>query len=299
MKTFKEVADELNKRCQHGVSAKRQHTWLIEKLKPIHPVSIEDIDAPALFQVLQAIGESTQTARRAKMLTGRVVRYAIVKGYRKSRDFTSDMRGVLLKADAPKARAAVTDPAAVEALLQAIERLDGSQVVRTALRVAPHVFVRPSELRMMEWTEIDFIQGIWTIPAGKTKMRREHVVPLTKVVSDILWRECERGPSLYVFPGRDGLSPISENMLSLGLRRAMYGPDEMSVHGFRALASTLLRENGFDSELIELQLAHLIGSSTRRAYDRAARLEDRRAMMNWWSDYLVTLLGADPLQEAA
>lgn len=292
MKTFKEVANEVINRCESGLSTRRQHVWLLERLVRLHPLDIATLGAPDLFAVLEQIGESTQTARRAKMLVGRTIRYAIVRGYRTQPDFAADMRGVLLRVAPTKSRAAIVDPVALGGLLRAIEGNLRDSPVRNALRLAAHVFVRPSELRSMRWEEVDFARGEWVIPAAKTKMRREHVVPLSKQASAILWNDCAPGIDGFVFPGRGKGVCLSENMLTLGLRRLMYGPDEMSGHGFRATASTLLGEMGVERELIELQLAHLVGSGTRRAYDRARRLPERAAMMQRYSDHLTALMGA-------
>jgi len=289
MKSFKEVANEVINRCESGLSTRRQHVWLLERLAKLHPIDIATLGAPDLFAVLEQIGESTQTARRAKMLVGRTVRYAIAKGYRHAPDFAADMRGVLLRVAPTKSRAAIIDPAALGGLLRAIDTGLRPSPVRNALRLAAHVFVRPSELRSMRWEEVDFVKAEWVIPAAKTKMRREHVVPLSKQASGILWLDCAPAQEGFVFPGRGKGVCLSENMLTLGLRRLMYGPDEMSGHGFRATASTLLGEMGVERELIELQLAHLVGSGTRRAYDRALRLDERRAMMQTWSDRLDSL----------
>lgn len=292
MKTFKEVANEVINRCESGLSTRRQHVWLLERLARLHPLDIATLGAPDLFAVLEQIGESTQTARRAKMLVGRTIRYAIAKGYRHAPDFAADMRGVLLRVAPTKSRAAIVDPAALGGLLRAIDTGLRPSPVRNALRLAAHVFVRPSELRSMRWEEVDFARGEWIIPAAKTKMRREHVVPLSRQASAILWNEslADFGPEGgFVFPGRGKGMCLSENMLTLGLRRLMYGPDEMSGHGFRATASTLLGEMGVERDLVELQLAHLVGSGTRRAYDRALRLEERAAMMQRWSDRLDAL----------
>jgi integrase len=160
--------------------------------------------------------------------------------------------------------------------------------VEAAIKLAPLVFVRPGELRAAEWSEMHLEAGEWRIAAHRTKMRRPHLVPLVGQAVDIL-RGIEplTGRGRYVFPSpRSALRPLSDNAITAALRRMGYTGEEMSWHGFRAMASTLLNELGFSPDLIELQLAHQERNEVRAAYNRAQRLDERRKMMRVWADYL-------------
>lgn len=304
MKTLKEMADYVVERGTASDKTLQQHRWIVEKLKPIGHLDIAKLGAPDLFRLLETLGESSQTARRVKMLVGRCLRLAIATGARRERDFTPDLRGVLKRATAVKPRAAILDQTALGSLLQAIDSLPLSSPISRALRLAPLVFVRPGELRSMRWEHVDLEAKTWVLPAECTKMRREHVVPLSNQAVDLLWLDCEPAETGFVFPGRarpgGGEACISENVMTIALRRLGYERDEVSVHGFRATASTLLREEGmWDNDLIELQLAHRVGNGTRRAYDRAMRIEQRREMMQWWANYLDSLKDGEQMKEAA
>jgi integrase len=175
--------------------------------------------------------------------------------------------------------------------MRAINNYQGSFIVKCALRLAPLLFVRPGELRKAEWAEfeLDGPQPIWKIPASKMKAGKEHWVPLTAQVLQIL-KELQplTGRSKFVFPSaRTDTRPMSENAVLAALRRMGFGKDEMTGHGFRSMASTILHENGWASDVIELQLAHVSHrNSVRAAYDRSERLVERRRMMEWWSDHL-------------
>ena len=173
--------------------------------------------------------------------------------------------------------------------MRAIDDYDGSGITKLALQIAPHVFVRPGELRHAEWGEFDLDEGLWTIPAGKMKMRKPHTVPLSRQTI-ALFREVHAatGPSGYVFPSiRTRTRPMSENTLNAGLRRLGYSSDEATAHGFRATASTLLNESGkWSSDAIERALAHGDSDKVRAAYHRGAHWQERVEMAKWWSDYL-------------
>lgn len=181
-------------------------------------------------------------------------------------------------------------------LLRAIDGFSGQRTTYAALRMAPYVFVRPGELRGAEWSELSLDQAEWRIPAERMKMNELHIVPLARQVVDIL-RDLQvyTGSSRFVFPaiGRQ-LRPLSENTLSAALRRIGYSSEEMSAHGFRSVASTLLNEQGWNPDLIELQLAHKERNKVRAAYNRAQRLAERRQMMQAWADYLDGLKAQNP-----
>ena len=217
-----------------------------------------------------------------------VFRYAIATG-RGERDPSGDLRGALTSRQVVH-RATIVEPSKIGALLRAIEGFDGQPMTRAALRLAPHVFVRPGELRHAEWTEFDLEAAVWSIPAGKMKMRRPHRVPLSHqslaVIRDL---RAITGNGRWLFPSvRTVLRPISENTLNAALRRLGYASAEMSTHGFRAMAATRLNETGrWNSDAIERQLAHQEANAVRRAYTHGAEFwSERVQMMQAWSDYL-------------
>jgi integrase len=290
MKTFKETALEHMKTTRLSPKTTKQQAWLADKLADLHDIPVADITAPQLLAIARGLESKGQmeTAHRVVMFAGRILRFAIGAGYRAERDVAADLDGLLIPVRAVS-HPAIIDPAALGAFLRAADAYDGSQHVRRALRLAPRLFVRPSELRRAVWSEFDLAGREWRIPAERMKMRRPLVVPLATQVCDIL--NAAARESEFVFPGRAPGTCLSENMLSLALRRMMYDRDEVSMHGFRSTASTLLHEGGWESDLIELQLAHVVGPKTARVYDRSQRLEERRDMMQWWSDYLSGLAG--------
>jgi len=197
-----------------------------------------------------------------------------------------------------KNHAAITEPVAIGQLLRAIDGYRGQPVTHAALKLAPLVFVRPGELRQAEWSEINLESGEWRIPAERMKMRELHIVPLARQTIEILRGMLPlTGRSRFVFPSlRTNDRPISENTINAALRRLGYANDEMTGHGFRAMASTCLNEQGWHPDLIELQLAHAERNKVRAAYNRATRLGERRKMMQAWSDYLDSLrAGAEVL----
>jgi integrase len=238
-----------------------------------------------VFRRLERRGKH-ETAHRSKQRVGQVLRYAIATG-RAGRDPTADLRGALAPIKVTN-RAAVTDPREVAQLLRALDGYQGHPIVEAALKLAPLVFVRPGELRGAEWIEIDLDAGEWRIAAHRMKMRRPHLVPLAKQAVAIL-REIVplTGRGRYVFPSPlSAQRPLSDNAITAALRRIGYTGEQMSWHGFRAMASTLLNELGFPPDIIELQLAHQERNEVRAAYNRAQRLEERRKMMQAWADYL-------------
>ena len=233
---------------------------------------------------------------------GQVFRYAVASGYA-DRYISADLRGAIPPTK-EKHHASVTDPKDVAALLRTIEAYAGSFVTMCALRLAPMTFVRPGELRHAEWSEIDLDKAEWRIPAEKMKMREQHIVPLSRQAVAIL-RELHplTGAGKYVFPSvRTSARPMSENTVNAALRRLGYAKDEMTGHGFRSMASTLLNEMGWNRDAIERQLAHAERNSIRAAYNFAEFLPERRRMMQAWADHLDALrAGAKvtPLHAAA
>jgi len=253
---------------------------------------IADIAAKELLAVINRIVErgAIDTAHRALQNCGQIFRYAIVTG-RADRNPAADLRGAL-PGTKKKHQAAIMDPGAIGGLLRAIDTYAGSLITRSALRLAPLVFVRPGELRHAEWAEIDLEAGQWNIPAEKMKMREPHLVPLSSQAITIL-EELRplTGRGRYVFSGgRSPRRPMSNNAVLAALRRMGFAKDEMSGHGFRAMARTILDETlHFRPDYIEHQLAHAVRDPNGRAYNRTAHLPERRKMMQAWADYLDAL----------
>lgn len=252
---------------------------------------IGDITAPALLAALRKVEArgAVETAHRVHQNCGQVFRYAVATG-RAERDPSGDLRGAL-----PPVRqehhASITDPSAIGELLRAMKGYSGSLVTRCALQLAPLVFVRPGELRRAEWAEIDLDAAEWRIPAEKMKSRALHIVPLSiQAVAILLELQPLTGRGKYVFPsGRGPSRCMSENGVLSALRRMGYSGKQMTGHGFRSMASTLLNEQGWPRDAIERQLAHGERDKVRAAYNYAEHLPERRKMMQAWADYLDSL----------
>ncbi|SEQ61763.1 Integrase [Solimonas aquatica] len=255
----------------------------------VRPVA--DIKAPEVLATLRRIEArgAVETAHRANQVCSAVFRYAVATGRAES-DPTTSLKGAL-----PPWRkehhASITEPKAVGELLRAIYGYQGTFTTACALKLAPLLFVRPGELRRAEWAEFDLDGAEWRIPAEKMKMRAPHIVPLSAQAVAIL-RELQRltGKARYLFPGeRSRHRPMSENTVNAALRRLGYSSEQMTGHGFRSMASTLLNEQGWHRDAIERQLAHGERNSVRAAYNYAEHLPERRKMMQSWADYLDAL----------
>ena len=266
--------------------------------KDIFPViggkAVSSVAAPELLGALRRIEArgAIDTAHRALQNCSQVFRYAISTG-RAERDVAADLRGALVPVKS-KNLASITEPKAIGVLLRDIDEYTGNPIIRLALRMAAYVFVRPGELRRAEWVEVDLAGAEWRIPAAKMKMRQAHTVPLASQVISIL-QELQQytGRSRYLFPSMRGSSaPISDMTLLAGLRRMGYAKEEMTVHGFRSMASTVLNEQGYNSDWIERQLAHGPRNRIRAAYNHAEYLSERCRMMQEWADYLDRLRAA-------
>lgn len=227
-----------------------------------------------------------ESAHRMKTICSQVFRYCVASGLIES-DPCRDLRKALTPT-IPKNMATLTDPKAVGGLMRAISDYEGHPVTRAALQLAPLVFVRPGELRQAEWSEVDFEKALWKIPAEKMKMKQIHLVPLSRQAMDIInGIKPLTGTGRYLFPSiRTTVRPMSNNTILAALRRMGYAKEEMTGHGFRGMASTLLHELGWDSKLIERQLAHSDKNSVRAAYNHADYLPQREKMMQAWADYL-------------
>ena len=259
---------------------------------------IAELTAPELLAALRRIESrgAIETAHRAQQNCSQVFRYAVATG-RAERDPTADLRGALTPVK-ERHHASITDPMRVGELMRAIDGYRGSFVTKSALRLAPLVFVRPGELRKAEWVEFDLDGAEWRIPAARMKAREQHIVPLAKQAVAILQDlHGLTGDKQHVFPGvRTNGRAMSENTVNAALRRLGYAKDEMTGHGFRSMASTLLNEQGWHRDAIERQLAHAERNNVRAAYNFAEHLPERRKMMQALADYLDKLaLGAKVL----
>lgn len=250
-------------------------------------VPVNAVSANSLLETLRraedrGVGE---TAHRCLHVCGQVLRYAVVTG-RCDRDVSVDLRGALAPTRGAHF-AAILDKPQLGALLRSFDTFDGTLVVQTALKVAPLVFVRPGELRHMQWSDVDFDQAVWRYETSKTKT--QHIVPLARQAVALL-REIHplTSSSVYVFPSaRSELRPMSDAALLAALRRMGYSRDDQTIHGFRAIARTMLDEElHFKPELIEHQLAHTVRDPLGRAYNRTQHLAERTEMMQKWADFL-------------
>lgn len=264
---------------------------------------IDQIDALELLEAIRKIEArgAYDLAHRVLQVCGQVFRYGIATG-RCTRNLSTDLRGALTP-HVKKHQSAVR-PEELPDLLRAIAKYDetGDKQTRLALQLLAQTFVRTNELIGAEWTEFDLDNALWIIPAGRMKMKTEHVVPLARQALAILAELKEiSGGSRFVFPGRHRSKPISNNTMLFALYRLGY-KGKMTGHGFRAVASTILNETGFIPDVIERQLAHCERNEVRGAYNRAEYLTERKRMMQHWADYLEGLTaGADviPLQNGA
>ena len=250
---------------------------------------IKTITAPELLAVLRKVESrgAVETAHRGLSDCGRIFRYAIATG-RAERDVAADLRGALTSTQETHF-ATMNDPKDIGKLLRQIDAYNGLVPVRYVLKLIPYFFVRSSELAKAEWAEFDLDKAEWRIPAERMKMRQLHIVPIARQPLAILWElHAFSGQGRYLFPGKGRLSPtVDGKSLIWALRRKMgYSKDMMSIHGFRAMASTYLNEQGYNRDWIERQLAHGERNSIRAAYNYAEYLPERRRMMQEWADYL-------------
>ena len=304
--TFSTVAEELIVKLEREGRASTtadKLRWYASLLETIEDRPVGEIEAFELLEPLKKIEASGryETAVNTLSFAGRVFRFAVATG-RAKRDVAADLRGALTT---PKVthRAAILDAKGAGRLLRAIEEHTGQRHIKIALQLMAHTFPRPGELRAATWDEFDLGKAVWRIPAHRTKMRREHTIPLsTQVVAMLqnlqkLTGEKAKGAKL-AFPSlRSPGKPISENTLNISLRAMGFGADEMTSHGFRSMASTLLNESGkWNPDAIERALAHGDSDAVRGSYHRGAYWDERVRMAQWWSDYLDALRdGADIL----
>lgn len=291
--SFAIVAEELiDKKAKEGLTVPtvEKMRWLLKLLgadfgrRPVTEITPQEL----LHELRKHERRGRrETARQLRSFASRVFRYAAATA-RAERDPAQLLLGALT-APAVKHFAAITDPVAFGGLLRAIEDYEGDPSVMHALKLTPHVFQRPGEIRQMEWKEIDFDKAVWTIPVGKMKMRQPHSVPLSRQALAILTNmRTLSGSGIYVFPSvRTRARPISDNTVNAALRRMGYTKEQMTAHGFRTSASSLLNESGkWNPDAIERALAHLIPGTVRRIYNQSAYWGERVQMAQWWSDYL-------------
>lgn len=294
--TFQAVAEEWLVKCERDGLAPvtvDKIRWLLAKAYPLLgtiPIAqITPHEALAVLRKVEATG-AYESARRMRSVLSRVFRYGVAT-VRCDKDVAADLRGAIA---VPKVKhfAAITRPSEVGKLLRAIDGYSGHKVTVMAMRLSPHVLLRPGELRQAEWTDIDFDEAIWFIPAERMKMRRPHRVPLSRQVIEMLKELHEHTHWWkYLFPclGKPRKA-MSENAVNQGLRKLGYTTDQMTAHGFRAMAATLLNEMGeWNPDAIERQLAHVDTNQVRRAYARGKYWDERVVMMQHWSDHLDTL----------
>jgi integrase len=290
--TFEVIAREWFNKFKHNWKESHAQRVISRLEKNVFPYigskPINEIKAPELLGVLRRIEARgiIHSAHIIRGISGQVFRYAVATG-RSERDPSADLRGALPPVKTIN-RAAITDPVKAGELLRAIDNYRGSVIVQSALKFAPLTFVRPGELRHAEWSEIDFDKAEWNIPAEKMKMKQPHLVPLSKQAIEIL-TELKKltGNGRYVFPGRTSERPMSDNAILAALRYMGFENTEMSGHGFRAMARTILDEVlQVRPDFIEHQLAHAVRDPNGRAYNRTAHLVERRKMMQKWADYL-------------
>ena len=293
--TFEIIAREWHEKQSPAWSAAHAANVLRQMEKNLFPhigsKPVGVITATELLSVLRKIEsrDAVTVARIARSLSSCVFRYAVMTG-RAERDPAGDIRGAIV-AHVTKNRAAITDPEKVGALILAIDNYSGELGVRFALNLMALTFCRPIEILQAEWSEFDFDDKLWRIPAAKMKMSRDHLVPLSPQAIAVLEEmRLLSGEGQYVFPGlRRGTATMRSQTLVLALRRMGFDRNETSAHGFRAMASTLLNEQGYSPDVIERQLAHVPSNQVRAAYNRAEYLPERRKMMDEWAAYLAEL----------
>lgn len=296
--TFSKIAEEmLDKATKEGLAETtlKKKRWLLDMAivafgeQPISEITATDILVP--LRKVEAEG-NYETARRLRSTIGQVFRYAIATA-RADNDPTFGLKGALIS---PKVthRAAITDRQGFAGLVRAVWAYDGMPETQAALKLLALLYPRPGELRKSQWPEFDLEKATWTIPAARTKMRRAQIKPLPKLAIEIVM-DLRRltGNAPFAFPS--ALSPgkpISENTLNGALRRMGFGKDEMTSHGFRASASSLLNESGlWNSDAIEAELAHAGADEVRRTYHRARYWDERVEMADWWAGQIQRFLG--------
>jgi len=298
--SFKKVAVEWYEKNIRGIMSEKYQYKVISRLDRflfpyIGDTPIKEVTASTVLTVLRLIEARgmNETTHTVHQVCGQVFRYAIASGYAEINP-ARDLRGALAPV-VSKHNASLTDPAQIKELLLAMTAFSGSDTVKNALWFSAYVFQRPGEVRHAEWVEVNFESREWRIPATKMKMRRPHIVPLSNQTYEILTHMKNfTGHGRYIFPSirtPNGSSPMSEGTITAALRRLGFSGNQMTAHGFRSMASTILHEQGWRSDAIERQLSHVEGNSVKAAYNYAEYLPERREMMQAWADWLDGLAG--------
>lgn len=294
--TFGVIAEEFIAKVKREGKAEatvQKAEWLLRTIAaPLAKRPITEITPPEVLEVLRPVEAkgNHEAARRARSTIGRVFRYAIATS-RADQDVTADLRGALI-APPVQHRAAITEEKGLGKLMAVIYAWErGQPTTIAALKLLAMLALRPGEVRAARWGEIDLEKAVWVIPAGRTKMRRQHRTPLPRQaleVLKILQPVTDRGPESLVFHATTSVNkPISENTLNIAIRRLGFTAEEMTSHGFRAAFATLANESRrWHPDAIERQLAHVEGNNVRRAYTRGEHWEERVQMMQWWADRL-------------
>jgi integrase len=296
--TFKKVATEWYEKNIRGIMSEKYQYKVISRLERflfpfIGDTPMNEVTAVKILTALRAIEARgmNETTHTVHQICGQVFRYAVASGYAEHNP-APDLKGALAPVIA-KHNASFTDPAKIKELLAAMTVFSGSDTVKNALWFSAYVFQRPGEVRHAEWTEINLETSEWRIPADKMKMGRPHIVPLSNQTHSILTRmKGFTGHGRYIFPSirtPNGASPMSEGTITAALRRLGFSGNEMTAHGFRSMASTILHEQGWHSDAIERQLSHVEGNAVKAAYNYAEYLTERREMMQAWADWLDSL----------
>jgi|AMFO01.1.fsa_nt_gi Integrase len=288
--TFAKVAEKwfaegAAERWDAGTAKTKRYRLERFVLPAIGDLPIAEIETRHIMPILVALKDRPETARRVRQIVSGITRWAIVHGM--ARHDPAGALGGVIPQRPVRSYAAITDPRRLGELLRAVWNDNATQpTVKAALQLLAYTFVRPGELRGMCWRELDTNTAEWRIPATRTKARREHVVPLSRQVLVILENlRPLTGHGELVLPGMRPGRPLSENSLNAALRRLGFGKDDMTSHGFRAVATSLLNEMGFRPDIIERQLAHR-EQGVRAVYHRSGYLAERREMMQRWADYL-------------
>lgn len=294
--TFATIANEfISKQEREGRSdaTVRKARWLLSLMEPaLGGLPVATITPATLLATLRRVEERghLETASRMRSLASRVFRYAVATA-RASHDPAAALRGALT-APTPKHHAAIIDARGLGELLRAIDGYQGQPMTLLALKLMPLLYSRPGELRKAKWEEFNLADAVWKIPVGNMKTRREHVVPLSRQAIELL-NEAKQltGRYQHVFSSMyPGTRPMSENTINAALRRLGYSGEEMTGHGFRSTASSLLNESGrWHPDAVERSLDHRDSSAIRGTYHRGAHWNERVTMAQWWADYLDTL----------
>lgn len=286
---------ELQKEGWSKDYANKVKNWLLVDCSVICQTPIDRVKVADIARIMISLKEAGSPKKAPPILSvlNRIFGFALGKELTETNPAQNfPLKDVIGKLPPVKHMAAVTEPKALAKLILDIDtNTSGEFCTIEALKLIPRVFLRPVEVRALKWSYIDFDDDLIVLPADEMKKARDHLVPLSKQVKEqLLLLQQHTGYSAYLFPNqKDSSKYLSKNVLTNRLRDLGYSADVVSAHGFRSTASTILNENGWDENFIEIQLSHLIGTSSSRPYNRAKYLKQRRKMMQWWSDYLDSL----------